>query len=64
MVAVLGSVASDPTVSRLSSDLAASGARALSKIRAVRTEVRQQVWQLAKNAAPGRDGQVIIYIGG
>ncbi|MFI9082399.1 transposase, partial [Streptomyces sioyaensis] len=45
--AVFGPVASDPTVTRLIDTLAASGGKALTAIRAARSEVRQRVWELA-----------------
>ncbi|GAX58644.1 hypothetical protein SO3561_10219 [Streptomyces olivochromogenes] len=44
-----GSVASDPTVSRLIDTLAKAGPKALSAIRSARAKVRRHVWQL-----PGR----------
>lgn len=62
--AVFGSVASDPTVSRLIDTLAAAGPKALTAIRTARAEVRERVWQLAKDAAPNVDGQVIVDIDG
>ncbi|MFL4901690.1 IS1380 family transposase [Streptomyces sp. MMS24-I2-30] len=62
--AVFGSVASDPTVSRLVDTLAAAGSRALAAIRAARSEVRDGVWQLAGPEAPHADGQVIVDIDG
>lgn len=45
--AVFGPVASDPTVSRLIDTLATSGEKALTAIRAARSEVRRRVWELA-----------------
>lgn len=62
--AVFGSVASDPTVSRLISTLAAAGPKALSAIRAARADAREHVWNMAKNAAPDAAGQVIVDLDG
>jgi hypothetical protein len=62
--AVFGTVASDPTVSRLIDTLAAAGPRALAAIRRARSEVREQVWQLAGQAAPNADGEVVVDIDG
>ena len=62
--AVFGPVASDPTVSRLIDALAAAGPKALAAIRAARAEVRERVWELAGQAAPDADGQVIVDIDG
>lgn len=59
-----GPVASDPTVSRLISTLAASGKRALTAIRTARAEVRDRVWTLAGKAAPDADGQLIVDLDG
>jgi hypothetical protein len=47
-----GHVASDPTVSRLISTLAASPVQALSAIAAARAATRARVWALAGPAAP------------
>lgn len=62
--AVLGPVASDPTVSRLVDTLAMSGTRALTTIRRARSQVREHVWALAGDAAPDRGGQVIVDLDG
>ncbi|MCG3044505.1 IS1380 family transposase [Streptomyces sp. S1A] len=62
--AVFGPVASDPTVSRLIATLAASGEKALTAIRAARSEVRNRVWSLAGDRAPDTDGQVTIDLDG
>lgn len=58
------SVASDPTVSRLIDTLAAAGPKALTAIRAARSEVRERVWKVAGDAAPDRGGQVIVDLDG
>lgn len=58
------SVASDPTVSRLIDTLAAPGPKALTAIRAARSEVRECVWKVAGDAAPDRGGQVIVDLDG
>ncbi len=62
--AVFGPVASDPTVSRLIDTLAASGEKALTAIRAARSEVRERVWDLASDQAPDAGGQVIMDLDG
>ncbi|MGW0828687.1 IS1380 family transposase [Streptomyces sp. NPDC002845] len=62
--AVFGPVASDPTVSRLIDTLAASGEKALTAIRAARSEVRKRVWELAGDQAPDAGGQVIVDLDG
>ncbi|MFI2437038.1 IS1380 family transposase [Streptomyces sp. NPDC018693] len=62
--AVFGPVASDPTVSRLISTLAAGGQRVLAALRTARAEVREHVWRLAGDAAPDAGGQVIVDIDG
>ncbi|MEU3073438.1 IS1380 family transposase [Streptomyces laurentii] len=62
--AVFGPVASDPTVSRLVDSLAAAGPKALSAIRAARAEAREHVWNVAKNAAPDAEGQVVVDLDG
>lgn len=62
--AVFGPVASDPTVSRLVGTLAASGGKALTVIRAARSEVRERVWELAGDQAPDAGGQVIVDLDG
>ncbi|MDF4250373.1 IS1380 family transposase [Streptomyces sp. WMMB303] len=60
---VFGSVASDPTVSRLVERLAGSGPKVLAAIRAARAAVRQRVWSLAGDHSPvGGDGQVVLDI--
>ncbi|MFJ2241070.1 IS1380 family transposase [Streptomyces sp. NPDC087859] len=59
-----GPVASDPTVSRLIDTLAGAGPRALAAIRRARAEVRQQVWRLAGQNAPGKAGEVVVEIDG
>ncbi|GCB45081.1 ATP-dependent RNA helicase [Streptomyces sp. NL15-2K] len=51
-------------VSRLVDALAASGSRALAAIRGARSEVRQQVWELAGASSPAAAGQVIVDIDG
>jgi len=61
---VFGSVASDPTVSRLVDTLAAAGPRALEAIRRARAEVRERVWELSGDAAPHAGGEVIVDIDG
>ncbi len=57
--AVFGSVASDPTVSRLICTLAADASAALSAINTARAAAREQAWTAAAAAAPnhGRDGR-------
>ncbi|MEV5085713.1 MULTISPECIES: IS1380 family transposase [unclassified Streptomyces] len=62
--AVFGSVASDPTVSRLVDTLATSGKRALTAIRRARADVREHVWALARDTAPDQGGQVIVDLDG
>lgn len=62
--AVFGSVASDPTVSRLIDTLAAGGERALAAIRTARARVREHVWQVAGPAAPDAGGQVTVDLDG
>ncbi|MFC8365823.1 IS1380 family transposase [Streptomyces griseorubiginosus] len=61
---VFGLVASDPTVSRLIGTLAASGEKALTAIRAARSEVRKRVWELAGERAPDASGQVTVDLDG
>jgi hypothetical protein len=61
---VFGPVASGPTVSRLIDALAASGEKALTAIRAARSEVRKRVWELAGEQAPDAGGQVIVDLDG
>ncbi|MEU9044610.1 MULTISPECIES: IS1380 family transposase [unclassified Kitasatospora] len=61
---VFGPVASDPTVSRLIDTLSAAGPRALAAVRRARADVRERVWQLAGQTAPGADGQVTVDIDG
>ncbi|MGW0701567.1 IS1380 family transposase [Streptomyces sp. NPDC002867] len=62
--AAYGSVASDPTVSRLIDTLAKAGPKALSAIRSARAKVRRHVWQLAGQDGPAADGLVTIDIDG
>jgi hypothetical protein len=62
--AVFGTVASDPTVSRLIDTLAAGGKRTLAALRTARAEVRDRVWTLAGEAAPDSGGQVIVDLDG
>ncbi|MFD5661027.1 IS1380 family transposase [Streptomyces hirsutus] len=62
--AVFGPVASDPTVSRLTDTLAASGEKALTAIRTARSEVRQHLWELAGDRAPDAGGQVTVDLDG
>ncbi|CCK32806.1 transposase [Streptomyces davaonensis JCM 4913] len=61
---VFGPVASDPTVSRLIGTLAASGEKALTAIRAARSEVRKKVWELAGGRAPDAGRQVTVDLDG
>jgi hypothetical protein len=61
---VFGPVASDPTVSRLIGTLAASGEKALTAIRAARSEVRKRVWELAGERAPDAGGRVTVDLDG
>ncbi|MGC5365453.1 transposase, partial [Streptomyces sp. DT24] len=61
---VFGPVASEPTVSRLIDNLAASGEKALRAIRAARAEVRERVWRLADRQAPDAGGQVTVDLDG
>lgn len=53
---VFGPVASDPTVSRLIGKLASGGNQVLAALRTARAEVRERVWRLAGDAAPGPSG--------
>jgi hypothetical protein len=55
---VFGSVASDPTVSRLITRLAADPDAALAAITGARAAARERVWRWA--GAPTQDGQVVI----
>jgi Transposase DDE domain group 1 len=55
---VFGSVASDPTVSRLIKVLAADATAALTAISRARAVARERVWQVA--GAPLQDGRVVI----
>ncbi|WP_233507031.1 IS1380 family transposase [Spongiactinospora gelatinilytica] len=57
---LFGTVASDPTVSRLIDRLAADEARALKAIRAARATARRRAWHLAGDRAPGTDGRPVI----
>lgn len=52
---VFGPVASDPTVSRTITALAADAPRALAAIRAARAAARARVWDLAGQHAPDHD---------
>lgn len=56
---LFGSVASDPTVSRLIDALAATPARALKALRAARAAARERTWTLAGGHAPGAGGEPI-----
>lgn len=51
---VFGPVASDPTVSRLVDALATSGPKALTALRAARSEVRTRVWETGRGPRSGR----------
>jgi len=55
---VFGSVASDPTVSRLVDTLAADATRALAAIDGARAATRARVWALAGEHAPNHDVSV------
>ena len=57
--ALFGPVASDPVISRLVSQLAREAPRALMAIRAARAAAREQAWDLAGQAAPGANGELI-----
>ena len=61
---VFGPVVSDPTVSRLIGTLAASGEKALTAIRAARSDVREKVREPAEERAPDAGGQVTVDLGG
>ncbi|MDQ1033943.1 hypothetical protein QFZ75_000359 [Streptomyces sp. V3I8] len=61
---VFGPVASDPAVSRSIGTLAASGEKALPAIRAVRSDVRKRVWELAGGRAPDAAGQATADLDG
>jgi hypothetical protein len=52
---VIGSVASDPTVSRLITTLAADADDAVAAISAARAAAREQVWSVAEAPGPGGD---------
>ena len=56
---LFGPVASDPVVSRLVGRLAADAPRALRAIRGARAAARQRAWDLAGDAAPGSDGELV-----
>jgi hypothetical protein len=56
---VFGSVASDPTVSRTISALAADAPRALTAVRAARAAARARAWELAGEHAPDRDRSAV-----
>ncbi|WP_420718706.1 hypothetical protein [Streptomyces sp. NRRL S-813] len=62
--AVFGPVAYDPTVYRLGTAIAASGPKALASMQSARSQVREQVWELAAARSPAADGQVIVDIDG
>ncbi len=54
---VFGPVASDPTLSGLIDTLAAAGPKALSALPAARAEACENVWNVAKSAAPEPQGR-------
>ena len=56
---LFGPVASDPVVSRLVARLATDAPRALKAIRSARAAARARAWELAGDAAPGTDGDLI-----
>ncbi|MCA2230498.1 IS1380 family transposase [Nonomuraea aurantiaca] len=56
---LFGPIASDPTVSRLVTELAAAGPKALRAIRTARAAAREHVWALAGERAPGAGGALI-----
>ncbi|WP_329088536.1 IS1380 family transposase [Streptosporangium sp. NBC_01469] len=56
---LFGTIASDPTVSRLIDRLAADTTKALKAIRRARAIAREHAWTLAGPAAPGTDGHLI-----
>ena len=56
--AVYGRVASDPTISRLVSTLAADAPQALKAINTARAEARARVWELAGEHAPTHEASV------
>jgi hypothetical protein len=56
---LFGQVASDPVVSRLVARLSADAPRALKAIRSARAAARARAWELAGDAAPGTDGDLI-----
>jgi hypothetical protein len=62
--AVFDPVASDPTISRLSDTLAASGEQALQAIRSAHSDVRSRIWSLASKHAPNATGHVTIDLDG
>jgi Transposase DDE domain group 1 len=57
--ALFGPVASDPVISRLVRQLGREAPRVLTAIRAARAAAREQAWDLAGQAAPGADGELI-----
>ncbi len=61
---VFGPVASDPTVSRLVTALAAAGPKAVTAIRTARSAVRERAWNLAGPASPVADGRLTIDLDG
>jgi Transposase DDE domain group 1 len=56
---VYGPIASDPTISRLVTALAADTPRALKAIRTARAAARARAWQLGADHAPGADGGLV-----
>jgi hypothetical protein len=62
--AVFGSVACDPTVSRLVDALAACGEKVLQAICSARAQACERVWRLAGRAAPDVDGTVTVDLDG
>ncbi|MFI1586176.1 IS1380 family transposase [Embleya sp. NPDC020630] len=61
---VFGPVASDPTVSRLVTALAAAGPKAVDAIRAARAAARERAWNLARTASPVAGGRLTIDLDG
>jgi hypothetical protein len=61
---VFGPVASDPTVSRLVTALAAAGPKAVTAIREARAAAREQAWDLAGPASPVAGGHLTIDLDG
>jgi len=56
---LFGPVASDPTVSRLITQLAHDETKAVKAIRAAHAAARERAWTLAGPAAPGANGELI-----